>query len=142
MNRASVVRLLLCLCATLLLLGLGWWTISGELRNLHQTRTIGQQVETAIQLVCGLLCIAAVVTRFRWRPLFRPLRIAWLVTLTAWVALSALVWGPPMPHVALLFAVVALLMACGHPLGTGTECGRIPFVSVQRRPHSISLPSI
>jgi hypothetical protein len=110
-RRPPLARLLLCLCATLLLLGLGWWTISGGLRNLHQTRTIGQQVETAIQLVCGLLCIAAVVTRFRWRPLFRPVRIAWLVTLTAWVALSALVWGPPMPHVALLFAVVALLVA-------------------------------
>jgi hypothetical protein len=111
MDPNSVVRRLLRVCATLLLLGLGWWTVSGGLRNLHQARTIGQQVETAIQLAGGLLCFAALVTRFRWRPFFRPVRIAWLVTLTAWVALSALVWGPPMPHIALLFAVVALLVA-------------------------------
>jgi hypothetical protein len=111
MNHGSVVRRLLCVCATLLLLGLGWWTLTGGLRNLHQARTIGQQVETVIQLACGLLCIAAVVTRFRWRPLFRPVRFAWLATLAVWVALSALVWGPPMLHIALLFAVVALLVA-------------------------------
>jgi hypothetical protein len=68
-------------------------------------------METAIQLACGLLCIAAVVTRFRWRRLSRPARIAWLVTWAVWVGLAALVWGPPMPHIALLFAVVALLVA-------------------------------
>jgi hypothetical protein len=111
LNTRLVVRRLLCVCASLLLLGLGWWTGSGGLRNLHQARNIGQQVETAVQLACGLLCFAVVVTRFRWRPLFRPVRIAWLVTLAAFVALSALVWGPPMLHIALLFAAVALLLA-------------------------------
>jgi hypothetical protein len=90
---------------------LAWWTISGGLRNLTQARSIGQQVETAIQLACGLLGIAAVVTRFRWRPLGRPVRIAWVVTLAATGGLSALVWGPPFPLIALLFVVVALLVA-------------------------------
>jgi hypothetical protein len=113
LNTSSVVRRLLSVCATLLLLGLGWWTVSGGLRNLHQARTIGQQVETAIQLACGMLCFTAVVTRFHWRTLSRPVRIAWAVTLVAWVGLSALVWGPPQPHIALLFAVVALLVAWG-----------------------------
>jgi hypothetical protein len=110
MNLGSVVRRLLCICASLLLLGLTWWTVSGGVRNVHQARTLGQQVETAVQLASGLLCVATVVTRFRWRRLFRPVRTAWLVTLAAWVALAALVWGPPMLHVALLFAVVALLV--------------------------------
>jgi len=111
LNTNLVVRRVLCVCATLLLLGLGWWTVSGGLRNLHQARTIGQQVETTIQLICGLLCIAAVVTRYRWRSRSRPVRIAWVATLVAWVGLAALVWGPPQPHVALLFAIVALLVA-------------------------------
>jgi hypothetical protein len=105
------VRRILCVCASLLLLGLAWWTVAGGLRNLHQARTIGQQVETAIQLASGLLCIATVVTRFQWRPMHRPIRIAWLSTLVTWVALAALVWGPPMLHIALLFAIVALLVA-------------------------------
>jgi hypothetical protein len=111
MNGNSVVRRVLCGCATLLLLALAWWTLSGGVRNVHQARTIGQQVETAIQLACGLLCLGTVITRFRWRMLFKRVRVAWLVTQSAWVALSALVWGPPMLHIALLFAVVALLLA-------------------------------
>jgi hypothetical protein len=110
-NFGSVVRRLLCVCAALLLLALAWWTISGGLRDVPQARTIGQQVETAIRLACGLLSVAVVVTRFRWRPLGRPVRIAWVVTLAATVGLSALVWGPPFPLVALLFVVVALLVA-------------------------------
>lgn len=111
MNSSSVVRRSLCVCAILLLLGLGWWTTAGGLRNLHQAGTIGQQVETAIQLASGVLCIAAVVTRFWWRPTHRAIRIAWVLTLVTWAGLAALVWGPPMPHIALLFAVVALLLA-------------------------------
>jgi hypothetical protein len=111
MNLGSVVRRVLCACAAPLLLVLGWWAFAGGLRNLHQAGNIGQQVETAIQLACGLLCVAVVVTRFRWRHLFRPVGIAWAATLMAWVCLSALVWGPPQPHIALLFAVVALLVA-------------------------------
>ena len=111
MNQVSVVRRALCVAAVLLLLALAWWTIAGGLRNLTHTTSIGQWVETAIQLACGLLGVALVVTRFWRRPLGRPVRLAWVVTLAAWVGLSALVWGPPQPHIALLFVVVALLVA-------------------------------
>jgi hypothetical protein len=128
MNYRSVGRRLLCGCAIVLLLGLGWWTFTGGLRNLRQADTLGQHVETVIQLASGLLCIAVVVTRLRWRPWSRPVRIAWLVTLVAWVALSALVWGPPMLHIALLFAVVALLLAAAilWALGPALEKGLPP----------------
>ena len=111
MSGSSVVRRLLSAGAILVLLSLGWWTTAGGLRNLHQAGTIGQQVETAVQLACGMLCIAAVVTRFWWRPTHHAIRITWVLTLVTWVAMAALVWGPPMPHIALLFAVVALLVA-------------------------------
>ena len=113
MNHRRVVRRLLCALTALLLLALAWWTISGGLRNLRQARSIGQQVETAIQLASGLLAIAVVVTRFRWGPLGRPLRIAWSVSLAGWTGLAALVWGPPFPLVALLFVALALLVAWG-----------------------------
>jgi hypothetical protein len=55
----------------------------------------------------GLLSIAAVVTRVRWRVFGRRVGIARAVTLAAFVGLSALVWGAPQPHVAALFVVVA-----------------------------------
>ncbi len=111
MSQVSVVRRLLRVAAALLLLALAWWTIAGGLQNLTHARSIGQRVETAIQLASGLLGIALVVTRVWWRPLWRPVRLAWVVTLAGWVGLSALVWGPPQPHVALLFVVIALLVA-------------------------------
>ncbi len=111
MNQVSTVRRLLCAAAVLLLLALAWWTIAGGLRNLTHTTSIGQWVETVIQLACGLLGVVLVVTRFWSRSLARPVRLAWGATLAAWAGLSALVWGPPRLHVALLFVVIALLMA-------------------------------
>ena len=111
MNHISVVRRLLSACAVLALLGLAWWMVSGGLRNLAQARTIGQRVETAVQFACGFLSVATVVTRFRWHRFGRPVRVAWAIALAAMVGLSALVWGPPMLHIALLFVAVALLLA-------------------------------
>ena len=97
--------------AALLVLALAWWAVAGGLRDVRQARTVGQQVETVVRVAWGLLGIAVVVTRFRWRRLGRPVRITWVVAFVATVGLSALVWGPPMLHVALLFVAVALLLA-------------------------------
>jgi hypothetical protein len=122
MSYGSVVRRLLCACAALLLLGLAWWAVTGALRDVPQATSTGQQVETAIQLACGLLSIGVVVARFRWRPLGRPLRIAWVATLAATAGVSALVWGPPFPLVALLFVVVALPVAWVILWALGPAC--------------------
>jgi len=112
-NRSSALGRALSGLAALLLLGLSWWTITGALRDVPQSRTIGQQVETVIRLACGVVSLAVVVTRFRWRAWAHRARTAWVVTLAAFVGLTALVWGAPQPHVALLFVVVALLVAWG-----------------------------
>ena len=112
--------------AALLLLGLSWWLISGGIRNLTHARTFGQQVETAIQLASGGLAIAVVVTRFWRRAAGRAIRIAWAATLMGMAGLSALVWGPPQPQVALLFAVVALLIASGLIWALGPPRGSRP----------------
>jgi len=108
---ASVWRRLLSAGAALLLLALAWWTIKGGVNDALQSRNIGQQLETVIRFASGLLSVAVVVTRIRSQVLARPVRIAWAATLAASAGVSALVWGPPMLHVALLFAVVALLLA-------------------------------
>jgi hypothetical protein len=95
----------------LLLLAFAWYFVAGAVRDLARARTIGQQLETAVRLLCGLLSSAAAVTLLLWRPLARPVRIAWTVTLAASAGASALVWGPPMPLIALLNVAVALLVA-------------------------------
>jgi len=110
-SRGPVVRGLLCAIACALLLFLAWWMIKGGLNDVRQASDLGQQAETVVRFACGLLSVAAVVTRFRWRRRARTVRIAWMVSLAGMVGLSALVWGPPMPHVALLFVAAALLLA-------------------------------
>lgn len=113
MSSDSVVRRLLRACAALLLVGLAWWAVLGGYRSWPRARTFGQQAETIIQLACGMLSAAVVATRFRWGRYSRRVRTAWFVSLAAAAGLSALVWGPPMPLIALAFAGAALLAAWG-----------------------------
>ncbi len=110
MDIRSAARCLLCGCAALLVLALGWWGVSDGVPNWRHARTIGQHAEAALRLACGLLSVAVVVTRFWRRRFSRSVRIGWLVTLVAPAALSALVWGSPVLHVALLNAGVAVLV--------------------------------
>ena len=111
MNVRSVGRRVTCGLAVVLLLALAWWVVSNGLRDLERESTVGQKLETVIQLACGVLSVGVALTRFRWRSASRSVRIGWMVTVAGTAGLSALVWGPPMPHIALLFVVVALLMA-------------------------------
>lgn len=111
MKLSTALRRLLCGCAVVSLLVFAWGAIVQGLPGLFQGRTVGQRLETVLQLACGLLSVAVVVTRFRWRSASRPLRIAWTATLAGSAGLSALVWGPPMPKIAALFVGVALLLA-------------------------------
>ncbi len=120
MKLNSVVRRILFVCAALLLAAFAWWAVSDGLRNLRQAGTIGQQVEAVIQFACGLLSLSVVVTRFRWHPVSRKVRIAWVLSLAGTVGLSALVWGPPMPGIAALFVGVAVLVAWAVLWALGT----------------------
>lgn len=111
MKALSHLRRVLSGAAALLLLALSWWAIRGGVNDAAQARNLGQQVETVIRFACGLLSVAVVVTRVRSQALARPVRIAWAAALAASAGVSALVWGPPMLHVALLFVAVSLLLA-------------------------------
>lgn len=107
----SRLRILLRVATVALLLLLAWGAIAGGLRQLPASRTAGQGVETAVQLVCGFLTLLVVVTCFARREWARSARIAWAASLVTAAGLSPLVWGPPMPLVALLFAAAAALLA-------------------------------
>ena len=111
--RRRVVRRILLAVAVLLLVTVAWVTLSGALRQLPRSLTLGQQVETAVQIACGLLSLLSVLTCFRWRRWARPVFAAWAASLASAAGLSSLVWGPPDLPVALVFAAAALLAALG-----------------------------
>ncbi|HTT69315.1 MAG TPA: hypothetical protein VMF70_14920 [Gemmatimonadales bacterium] len=108
-----VVRRIFLVVAVLLLVVLAWGVISGAIQQIPRSRTLGQRVETAVQVAGGLLSLATVLTSFRWRSWGRPVRAAWAGSLATAAGLSSLVWGPPMVMVGLAFAAGTLLAALG-----------------------------
>jgi hypothetical protein len=97
----------------LFLLLLAWGALHGGIRQLPLSRTVGQQAQTVVQLACGMLTLFVVITAVG-----RPRRQSvghriWLAALVVAAGLSALVWGPPMPVMALVFAMAALLAGLG-----------------------------
>lgn len=111
MNFGRVVRRTVLVSVLLVLAAVAWGTLTGALQQLPRAQTLGQRIETAIQLVCACLSLLALVTCFwkrRWAP---AVRAGWAASLPITAGLSALVWGPPLPGIALLFAAGTLLVA-------------------------------
>ena len=111
MNLRRLVRRSVLVSALLVLAAVAGGTLTGALQQLPQAQNLGQRVETAIQLACSLLSVLVVVTCFwqrRWAP---AARAGWAVSLATTTGLSALVWGPPMPGITLVFAAGTLLVA-------------------------------
>jgi len=95
----------------LFLVWLAWQALSGGCRQLPRSLTVGQKVETVVQLGCGLMSLLVVLTCFwgrRWAP---KIRAIWAISLATAAGLSSLVWGPQMPLVGILFVAIALLVA-------------------------------
>ncbi len=99
--------------ATLVLLVVAWGALSGAVRQFPRSDTVAQKVETAVQFACGFLSLLGALTTFVWRRSASRILPAWAGSLAAAAGLSALVWGPPQPAVALIFAAVALLIGLG-----------------------------
>lgn len=110
-RRSFIVRHALLTGALLFLVGLAWQALSGAWRQVTRARTPGQKIETGSQAACGLLSLLVVLTCFRGRRHAARVRRLWGVSLAASAGLSALVWGPPMPPVALLFVAISLVVA-------------------------------
>lgn len=110
MNIHPVARLIILISAILLLLAVAWLALSGGISQLPRSVTIGQQVETTVQLACALLSFLSAFTCFYWKRLRRAVRVAWIISLTTAAGLSSIVWGPSMPGVGLAIAAFALLV--------------------------------
>lgn len=113
MKLSSAVRRIILISTILLLLVLAWVTFSEGLNQIPLSRTIGQVVETIVQIACGLLSLLIAVTCFYWQKLRRPVRLTWLISLILTAGMSSVVWGPPMLMLGLVFAVLAFLVAQG-----------------------------
>lgn len=113
MNFKRTIRWLLLICIILFLLLLAWWAIVGGVQQWSQSNTFGQQMETFVQLISGLLSLLVIFTTLRLNQWAKSIRVAWAISLVLTAGLSALVWGPPMPLIALGFAAVTLLIAVG-----------------------------
>lgn len=113
MGNNKVIKLLLSGIVILFLAIFAWWAIEGSTRQWYHSETVGQQIETVVQFCSGILSLLIILTLFRWQDSARPIRLAWLISFVGIAALSALVWGPPMPLVSLGFASVSFLIAWG-----------------------------
>ena len=110
MSFRPVIRHGLLAGTLLFLVWLAWQVLSGAFRQVSRSRTLGQKVETVTQVECGLLIGLVVLTCFRWRRCAPAVRTLWSISLATTAGLSSLVWGPPMPLIALLFIAVSLFM--------------------------------
>jgi hypothetical protein len=114
--------------ALLVLLALAWGALDGGVRQIPRSLTLGQRAETGVQLIAGALTLLVVLTTFVGRRWQVPVRAAWAAAVALAAGLSALVWGPPMPVIALLFAGGALLLAWGiHRLLQGDQVFHFHF---------------
>lgn len=110
-HQRAGLRRALRFCVSILVLALAWEALAGAWDQLPRAHTVGQVAESWIQMACGVLSLGVVVTCFRGGAWTRPVRAAWAASLALTAGLSALVWGPPMPGMALVFAAFALFMA-------------------------------
>ena len=99
-------RFLLAL-AILLLLALAWSGIYGGVEQLSQAPTPGQIVQTAAQLVYGLLSLLVVASAFRAHRFIRIIRWAWVAAVTIAAGLASVVWGETTWTIGLVGAVAA-----------------------------------
>ncbi len=113
MNIRPIVRRFILISTMLLLLVVAYILLKGGFSQLPRSLTIGQKVETTIQIICGILCLLNVVTCFYWQKWRRPIRTAWIISLTLTAGMSSVVWGPPMLTIGAVFAAVAFFVAIG-----------------------------
>ena len=103
--------------AVLLLLALAYTGIAGGLdqanQSTHSEYSIGQIVQTALQLAFGLLSVVSIVVWFWARAWSRPVLIVWAVSVGLAGGLAPVVWGHSSAGIGILSGVASLLIAWG-----------------------------
>lgn len=101
--------------AVVLLVALAYTGIAGGIdqfdQSSHDHYTIGQIVQTVLQLVYGVLSVACIAVRFGAARWIRPILIAWAVSLSLAGGLAPVVWGQSGIGIGILTGVTTLLIA-------------------------------
>jgi len=113
MNIRPNTQRIILIITMLLLLVIAWISLKGGFSQLPISLTIGQKVETTVQIICGLLSLLNAVTCFYWQKFRRLIRNAWTISLTITAGMSSIVWGPPMLTIGAVFAALAFFVAIG-----------------------------
>jgi hypothetical protein len=91
--------------------GVAWFASAGALDQWARISTRAQAIETCAQLALGVLSVGAAISPFLRLSSGHRIRVIWGVWFAGVAGFSGLIWGPPMPLVALLFAVSAAGLA-------------------------------
>ena len=103
--------------AVALFLALAYTGIAGGIdqfdQSSHDQYTIGQIVQTVMQLAFGVLSVASIVVWFWARVRSRPVLIAWALSLGLAGGMAPVVWGHSSVGVGIISGVASLLVAWG-----------------------------
>ena len=107
------MRRLLLVAVVMLLIGLTWTGVMGWLKQLPQSTSPGERIQTWFQLVYGAFALLSVVTTFvgrRWRP---TVAVGWAISVAIAGGLASVVWGGTSVLVGVLSGGASLLVAVG-----------------------------
>lgn len=109
-----MIRDVLLAISILLFLALAWTGVTGAFQQFSQTNlTLGQLLQTAAQLVFGVMGVLSPVVWFWARRWSRPVFVAWAVSLGLAGGLAPVVWGGSTVGVGVLSGVASLLIGWG-----------------------------
>jgi len=92
MNASRIARLLQGV-AILILLALAWLGIRGGIHEWPHSRSTGQKVQSAFQLLYGVLSLLVIGSTIRPGPFSRVAGWAWVIALAIAGGLAPPVWG-------------------------------------------------
>ena len=95
----------------ILLLAIAWLALSGGIDQISRSLTSGQLMQTIVQIICGFLSVAVILSTFIGKSWAKSFQHLWTASFVLTAAMSALVWGPAMPIIAMVFGIAAFLVA-------------------------------
>jgi hypothetical protein len=106
----AVQRVVLAV-ALLCLLALAWNGVGGGLGQLGQTTTVGQTIQSTLQIGYGVLSLLSLGTVFLGRRWNRLVRWCWAVCISLAAGFASVVWGDTSPVTGFAAGAAALLVA-------------------------------
>jgi len=104
------IRLALLVLVSLLLLWLAWIGVSGGVRQVPQSQTVGQSLQSITQFGFGFFALLSLLTTFWGRRWNRSMLAGWTASVTLAAGLASVVWGEASFSVGFLSGAAALLI--------------------------------